>query len=69
MQRLIWAMIPMCFAIGCAPVAVSEAALCAGLAGPVTTHAKALADDGGPRSVTTGAHLIRLIDAGCGRPR
>lgn len=67
MRRLIWAMIPMCFATGCANVGVNDSALCAGLAGPATDHAAALADDAGPRSVVTGARLIRLIDAGCGR--
>lgn len=67
MRRLIWAAIPMCFATGCASVGVSDNALCAGLAAPASAHAAALADDAGPRSVVTGARLIRLIDAGCGR--
>jgi hypothetical protein len=65
MRRLIWAAIPMYFVTGCASVAVNDSALCAGLAGPATDHASALAEDAGPRSVVTGAHLIRLIDAGC----
>ncbi|SNT40358.1 hypothetical protein SAMN04488078_11433 [Antarctobacter heliothermus] len=69
MQRLIWAMIPMCFATGCAPVAVSEPALCAELDEPTRAHAAALAEDAGTQPVVSGAHLIRLIDAGCGRPR
>jgi len=69
MQRLILAVIPMCFATGCASVGVSERALCAGLAAPASAHAAALAEDAGPRSVVTGARLIRLIDAGCGRPQ
>lgn len=67
MRRLMWAVIPMCFATGCASVGVSDSALCAGLAAPASEHAAALADDAGPRSVITGARLIRLIDAGCGR--
>ena len=58
----------MCCATGCAPVVVSEPVLCAGLEDSVTAHAAALAEDGGMRSVATGARLIRMIDAGCGRP-
>jgi hypothetical protein len=69
MQKPIWAMIPMLFATGCASVGVSEPALCAGLARPAADHAAALAEDGGPRSVVTGARLIRMLDAGCGRPQ
>jgi hypothetical protein len=49
-------------------VVVSEPVLCAGLEDSVTAHAAALAEDGGMRSVATGARLIRMIDAGCGRP-
>ena len=67
MRRLIWAVIPICFATGCASVGVSDNALCAGLAAPASAHAAALAEDAGARSVVTGARLIRLIDAGCGR--
>jgi len=69
MRRTIWVMIPLFFATGCAPVAVSDSALCAGLERPVATHAAALAEDGGPHSLRTGARLIRMIDAGCGRTR
>ncbi len=69
MRRKIWAMIPLFFATGCARVAVSDSALCVGLERPVADHAAALAEDGGPKSVVTGARLIRLIDAGCGRTR
>jgi hypothetical protein len=50
---------------GCAR-AVSDSALCDGLAEDVTAHAAALAEDGGDRSVQTGARLIRRFDAGCG---
>ncbi len=52
-------------ATGCAS-AVSEAALCDGTATARTEHAAALATDGGDLSVTTGARLIKLMDAGCG---
>lgn len=45
---------------------VSETALCEGLAGALAAHAGALAEDGGARAVHSGAHLIALIDAGCG---
>lgn len=67
MRRLIWAVIPMFFVTGCASVGVSDSAICAGLTAPARDHAAALADDAGLRSVVTGARLIRLIDAGCGR--
>ena len=46
--------------------AVSGDAICAGTKEARTEHAAALADDGGPLSLVTGARLIRLIDAGCG---
>jgi hypothetical protein len=46
--------------------AVSGDAICAGTKEARTEHAAALADDGGPLSLATGARLIRLIDAGCG---
>ena len=45
--------------------AVSGDAICAGTKEARTEHAAALADDGGPLSLVTGARLIRLIDAGC----
>jgi hypothetical protein len=46
---------------------VSDSAVCAGTAQATTDHAAALAEDGGPRSVVTGAFLIKQLDAGCGR--
>lgn len=46
--------------------AVNTDAVCAGTEAARTDHAAALAHDGGPLSVITGAHLIRLVDAGCG---
>lgn len=52
---------------GCMRGGVSDAAVCAGTEQATTDHAAALADDGGPRSVLTGAYLIRQLDAGCGR--
>jgi len=51
--------------IGCVS-AESGNAVCAGTETARTEHAAALADDGGPLSVVSGAHLIRLLDAGCG---
>jgi len=45
--------------------AASGEAICAGTDAARTEHAAALAIDGGPASLVTGAHLIRLIDAGC----
>jgi len=47
--------------------ATNDAAICTGSAQAVAAHAAALAADGGDRSVVSGAYLIRLIDAGCGR--
>lgn len=52
-------------ATGCVSAASTDA-ICAGTETSRTDHAKALAHDGGPLSVVTGAHLIRLLDAGCG---
>lgn len=43
----------------------SDSAICDGSASARRDHAAALATDGGPQSVVTGARLIRLIDAGC----
>ena len=58
--------IPLFYAIGCAN-AVSDSAVCTGTEAATTAHAAALADDGGPASLDTGARLIRLLDAGCAR--
>jgi hypothetical protein len=52
---------------GCLKGAVSDSAVCAGTAQATTDHAAALAKDGGPLSVVTGAFLIRQLDAGCNR--
>jgi hypothetical protein len=52
-------------ATGCVSVASTDA-ICVGTETARTEHAAALAHDGGPLSVITGAHLIRLVDAGCG---
>jgi hypothetical protein len=49
---------------GCVSVASGEA-ICGATEAARTEHAAALADDGGPLSLVTGARLIRLIDAGC----
>ncbi len=43
----------------------NDSAVCDGTASARTEHAAALAVDGGPRSLVTGARLIRLMDAGC----
>lgn len=58
------ATIPIWLAAGCMNAA-SDSAICDGLAEDVTAHAAALAEDGGDRSVQTGARLIRRFDAGC----
>lgn len=59
-----WAMTLLFCVTGCAS-AVNSDAVCAGTEKARTEHAAALADDGGPASVVTGARLIRLLDAGC----
>lgn len=62
----LWGTILLLVAVGCTSVA-SEGAICDGTDAARREHAAALAVDGGDRSVVTGARLIRLIDAGCGK--
>jgi len=57
--------VPMMLNAGCVNVASHEA-LCDGSASARTAHAAALALDGGPQSLVSGARLIRVLDAGCG---
>jgi hypothetical protein len=52
--------------IGCVSAANTDA-VCVGTETASSEHARALADDGGPLSTVSGAYLIRLLDAGCGR--
>ena len=61
-----WVMILTLLNAGCVS-AVSEVAICDGTAQARTKHAAALAVDGGPLSLVTGARLIKLTDAGCGK--
>ena len=56
----------LCFASGCVSGA-NPNAICDGTAQARTEHAAALALDGGPLSLVTGARLIKLTDAGCGK--
>ena len=49
---------------GCASAPNSNA-ICDGTKQSRTSHAAALVEDGGPRSLVTGAVLIQQIDAGC----
>ena len=49
---------------GC--VTVSQTAICDGTNGLRNDHADALLEDGGERSILTGAALIMAIDKGCG---
>ena len=58
------AMTLMPLAAGCTSV-VSGEAICDATDASRTAHAAALAEDGGDRSVVTGAYLIRQIDAAC----
>lgn len=48
-------------------VTTNQTALCDGLDPLATSHSRALVEDGGPKSVVTGATLIRAIDGGCGK--
>ena len=57
-------LILMLLVSGCA-TAPSTNAICDGTVQSRTDHAAALAEDGGPRSLVTGAFLIQQIDAGC----
>ncbi len=50
---------------GCAAAQSGADALCAGTSEARADHAAALAADGGPQSLVTGAALIGRIDAGC----
>lgn len=52
---------------GCATANLGsvDRAICEGTRKARTEHAEALVDDGGDRSVVTGAALIAQIDAGC----
>jgi hypothetical protein len=51
---------------GCA-AGLNDSAICDGTAQSRTAHASALVEDGGPRSMVTGALLIQQIDAGCNK--
>jgi len=50
--------------LGCASVS-SPNAICDGTEALRDTHTQALIEDGGDRSVITGAALIAALDAGC----
>lgn len=59
-------LMPLLLLNGCG-TAQSTSAICDGTAQSRTNHAAALAADGGPMSLVTGALLIQQIDAGCGQ--
>lgn len=65
MTRMILAMTLLLPAAGC--LSADAAAICDGTRPDRTAHAKALAEDGGDKSVVTGARLLKKLDAGCGR--
>lgn len=56
----------MLLAGGCATVRSSDA-ICDATKDSRTAHAGALYEDGGPKSVMTGAYLIAQIDVGCAK--
>jgi hypothetical protein len=51
-------------AVGCTTVQSSNA-ICDATKDSRTAHAGALYEDGGPKSVMTGAYLIAQLDVGC----
>ena len=52
---------------GCGVGKISQTAICDGLDPLVDRHSEALQEDGGPKSIITGATLIRSFDSGCGK--
>lgn len=64
--RLGLCLILMLLVSGCG-AALNDSAICDGTIKSRTNHAAALAADGGPLSLVTGAFLIQQIDAGCGK--
>lgn len=58
-------LISMILLSGCANVS-DQNAICDGTVGLRDAHTDALIEDGGTRSIQTGADLIAAIDAGCG---
>jgi hypothetical protein len=66
LMRLSLYLIPMLLLSGCA-AGLNDSAICNGTAQSRTSHAEALAADGGPLSLVTGALLIQQIDAGCSK--
>jgi uncharacterized protein YceK len=64
MSRAILVMTLLSFVSGCASV-VSSNAICDGTDAARTKHAASLAEDGGDKSVVTGALLISMIDGAC----
>jgi hypothetical protein len=56
----------MLLGAGCT-TAPSSNAICDATKDSRTAHAGALYEDGGPKSVMTGAYLIAQIDVGCAK--
>lgn len=66
MRPMIYPLSLICFVGGCVNAGGnSGAAICDATDRARTEHAAALAQDGGPRSMVTGARLVAMIDAGC----
>ena len=68
MRMLLWATIlPLCVS-GCVTATPNSAdALCGGTRQARADHAAALADTQDERVLMTGARLIGLVEAGCGK--
>jgi len=65
-SKMLVLLMPLLLLSGCA-AALNDSAICDGTAQSRTSHAAALAADGGPLSLVTGALLIQQIDAGCSK--
>lgn len=63
-MRILWTF-PLLLLVSACATAISDSAVCDGLAPLVDRHADALLKDGGDQSVTTGARLVAGFDAAC----
>ena len=65
MTRLFFTLAILLLGSGCASSLISTNALCNGTRQPRAAHAHALLNDGGPKSIATGATLLGQISAAC----
>ena len=68
MLMRLWVTIPLFFATACVNATpTSLDAVCSGTRAARASHAEALAETQDERVLMTGARLIALVDAGCGK--